>query len=67
MSNDAAYQPDSFREADVGLYGGSHLVVILDVDGTLIQAVAQAYPDGTADQLCPIAKELVNGLEAALG
>ncbi|MGK8507064.1 hypothetical protein ACRS5S_03085 [Nocardia asiatica] len=50
----------------VGLYGGSHLAVILEINGKLIQAVVQGHPNARVEQLRPIADELIKGLEAAL-
>jgi hypothetical protein len=48
--------------------GGNHLVAIITGgDGTLVEVITKAEPEGTIDQLRPIADELVEGVETKLG
>jgi hypothetical protein len=46
--------------------GGNHLVAILPVKGKFVEVITKSEPDGTLDQLKPIAQELVKGAESAL-
>lgn len=47
--------------------GEDQLAAVLDVDGKLVEVVLTVEPKGTAQQLKPVAAELLNGLEAKLG
>lgn len=52
-------------ELDVGP-AGSHLAVLIDIDGELIEVVTRAEPEGTLEALRPIAEQLVDGVLAEL-
>jgi hypothetical protein len=46
---------------------GAHLVAIIESGDQFIEVITTSDPEGTQDQLEPIAKELVKGMESALG
>lgn len=46
--------------------GENHLVAILEVDGGFVAVVTKSSPEGTVEQLRPIAEELVKGVETKL-
>lgn len=61
---DAAGYADSKLKVRLG---GNHLVAILPVGGKFVEVITKSEPDGTQSQLEPIARELVKGVQAALG
>jgi hypothetical protein len=46
--------------------GGNHFVSILEVKGKFVEVISKSEPDGTLDQLKPIAEKLTKGTESAL-
>ncbi|MBB4908787.1 hypothetical protein [Actinophytocola algeriensis] len=44
--------------------GGSHLVAVIAIDGAFVEVVTQADPEGTVEQLRPIADELLTKVES---
>ncbi len=69
-----AYQPVAGLGLAVGyarselnvLSGGSRLAAIIEIDGAFVEVVVKAEPEGTLDQLRPIADELVSDVEQEL-
>jgi hypothetical protein len=53
-------------DLDVGSRG-AHLVAIIESGDQFIEVITTSDPEGTQDQLEPIAQELVKGMESALG
>lgn len=46
--------------------GGSYLVAIVEIDGDFVEVVTKADPEGTVEQLRPIADELLPKVESEL-
>jgi hypothetical protein len=46
--------------------GGSFLTAVIEVDGEFVEVVTKAEPEGSAEQLRPIADELLPKVESAL-
>lgn len=46
--------------------GGSYLVAIIKIDGAFVEVVTKADPEGTVEQLRPIADELLPKVESEL-
>ena len=69
-----AYQPIDGLGAAAGYAGsdlnvdsgGSYLAAIVEVDGGFVEVVVKADPDGTVEQLRPIADELLPKVESEL-
>jgi hypothetical protein len=69
-----AYQPVDGLGAAAGYAGsdlnvdsgGSYLVAIIEIDGAFVEVVIKADPEGTVEQLRPIADELLPKVESEL-
>ncbi len=69
-----AYQPVDGLGAAAGYAGsdlnvdsgGSYLTAIVEVDGAFVEVVTKAEPQGSAEQLRPVADELLPKVESAL-
>lgn len=46
--------------------GGSYLVAVIEIDGAFVEVVTKADPEGTVEQLRPIADELLPKVESEL-
>lgn len=60
-----AYQPVDGLGAVAG-YAGSDLVAIIEIDGAFVEVATLADPEGTVEQLRPIADELLPKVESEL-
>lgn len=69
-----AYQPvdglgdvAGYADSDLNVdAGGSYLVAIIEIDGAFVEVVTKADPEGTVEQLRPIADELLPKVESEL-